>query len=93
LELDSETPKTPKIRPVGLPKDEKQISKHAPNQFFRSLLEGSPGLAAQGGSLRLTAIARQMAADLSTSLLAVFLSIWSRKAKPTHISRTLFEHW
>jgi hypothetical protein len=46
-------------------------------------LEGSPGLAAQRGSVRSTAIARQMAADLSTSLLAVFLSIWSRKAKPT----------
>jgi hypothetical protein len=34
LELDSETPKTPKIRPVDLTKDEKQISKHAPNQIF-----------------------------------------------------------
>jgi hypothetical protein len=47
LELDSETAKTPKITPFDLTKDEKQKAKHAPNQFFRSLLELQPASAGQ----------------------------------------------
>ena len=66
MELDSETPKIPKIRPVDLTKDEKQISKHAPNQFFRSLL-----------GLRLSCDATALRVALQIDQLAAAGHVWT----------------